>query len=108
MIRMSLQMKLTHEGADYRLQLNETRPYGREPMTGELIHVGGDEAILLVHCLGVTWSPDYCSIDVEPAHDAIPLASTPASSLAEIQQFVNAGFRCPWTGYPDGVTLPND
>jgi hypothetical protein len=106
MIKLSLQMNIAHEGEEYQLVMNVERNYGREPLAGELVFLSQGDPPLAVRVQSISWFPDHCAATVEPAHGVTPCVPSPASSLEEIQQYVDAGFRCPWTGYPDGVTAP--
>lgn len=106
MIKLSYQMNITHGGDDYQLLLDVERRYGREPLPGELVFVDRDSTPLAVRVLSISWFPDHCSVAVEPAHGVTPGAPFPSSPLEEIKWYVQAGFRCPWTGYPEAMVAP--
>jgi len=108
MVRLSFRMWLAYDDRDYQFMLNVERDYGREPIAGEVVIFGSDGQPAAVRVLRVEWVPDFCTLDVEPGPDALTSLHRPSSRLEEFQRYVTAGFRCPWTGYPDGIPEPDN
>lgn len=70
---MNLIVHATWHGADKTVWLTAIldRPYGREPMVGELLTIGDDEDNQWTEEVQqVEWTPDGCHLDLGSVHES--------------------------------------
>lgn len=108
-LRLILRLILTVDDDDYVLDQQVKRRWGREPIAGERICIGDYQHIVNAEVKSVTWSPDYCTIDlklIEPDNRDLP-ASLPKDTVDRFHFLIAVGFRDTITGYPPGVVDPD-